>query len=213
MSKQKPLTYLFVLLSILNALGIIFPEVIDKKLVTFLPFPVLILLYLFSVKKVNILYFISLLATFCGIVLFNTASYFEPSLIFYAIGVCLYVVIVLKTAVVISMRSILMTTIPFLIVYLVPLFYYYDSVQTDIFNYIMFYVFFVGLFFFVSGLVYVNQRNTKNLWLLNSGIVFLISTVIHGYYIFSEKLVSIRVAIVFTFLFMHYAMYRYIITK
>ena len=212
MSKQNPLTYLFVFLSILNAFGIIYPEIIDKNYVTFLPFPTLILLYLSSVKKVNVLYIISLISTFLGIVFFHAESYFKPSLIFYGIGVCLYVIISLKTAV-ISIKSIFTATIPCLIVYLVPLFYYSDAVPVKIFNYIMFYVFFIGLFFFISTLMYINQRSTKNLWLLSSGIVFVISTILNGYILFDTYLVIIRVAIVFTFLFMHYAMYRYVTAK
>ena len=70
MLKQNPLTYLFVFLSILNAFGIIYPEIINKNYVTFLPFPTLILLYLSSVKKVNVLYIISLISTFLGIATF-----------------------------------------------------------------------------------------------------------------------------------------------
>lgn len=213
MPKQKLLTYLYFLLLVLDALGVVFPETINRKYVTFLPFPILILLYLYSTKKVNSFYFTALIATFLGIIFFNIPTYFKLALICYGIGVCFYVVTVLKKALVIPIRTIGIAAIPFLIVYLVPLFYYYDDVQLENFNYILFYVFFVGLFFFISTLVYINQQNKTNLWLLSSGIVFLISTVIHGYYLFKKEFIFVRVGVVLTFLFMHYAMYRYTIAQ
>lgn len=213
MSKQKLLTYLYLSLSVLDAIGVVYPEIIDRKYVTFLPFPVLILLYIYSVQKINWVYIIALISTFLGIIFFNIQSYFKIALIFYGIGVCLYVVTTLKKAVVIPIRTIIIATVPFLIVYLVPLIFYYDAVKIEIFNYILFYVFFVGLFFFISTLVYINQRNSTNLWLLSSGVVFLFSTIIHGYNLFFEYLTIIRVGVVITFLYMHYAMYRYIIAQ
>lgn len=213
MPRKKLLTYLYFSLLIIDALGIVYPDVLYRKYITFLPFPALFLLYVCSVKKVNWLYITSLIFTFLGIVFFNMKPYMNIALIFYGLGVCLYVVISLKSTVVIPIRSIFIATIPFLIIYLVPLILYYDAVQTDVFNYIMFYVFFVGLFFFISTLVYVSQRTTKNLWLLSSGVVFLISTIIHGYNMFFEPIITIRVGVVITFLFMHYAMYRYVTSE
>ncbi|WP_420573127.1 hypothetical protein [Kordia sp.] len=213
MSKQKILTYLYFFLALADALGVVFSDIIHRKYTTFLPVPVLFILYLYSVKKVNWLYIFSLIFTFIGIIFFNIQSYFNIALIFYALGVCLYVVISLKTAEVIPVKNIGIATIPFLIVYLVPFILYSDAVQSEVFNYIIFYVFFVGLFFFISILVYVNKQNTANLWLFSSGIVFLFSTIIHGYNIFFEFLVPIRVGVVITFLFMHYAMYRYTVLK
>ncbi|EDP94351.1 hypothetical protein KAOT1_09891 [Kordia algicida OT-1] len=154
-----------------------------------------------------------MLATFLGIIFLNIKGYFNIALIFYAIGVFLYVVISLKTAEVIPIKTIIIATIPFLIVYLVPLILYSDAVQIEVFNFIMIYVFCVGLFFFITTLVYINKPNKINLWLLSSGVVFLISTIIHGYNLFFKFLITIRVGVVITFLFMHYAMYKYIVLK
>ncbi len=210
MPKIKILTYLYFIILFLDAFGVLYPDIIDRKYTTFLPLPILLLLYIFSVLKINWLYVFALVATFLGIVFFNMQSYFKLALIFYGIGVCLYVIITLKSAIVIPIKSICIATIPFLVVYLVPLIYYSDAVQEDIFNYIIFYVFFVGLFFFISVLVYLNQRNKTNLWLLCSGVLFLISTIIHGYNLFFEYIALIRVGVVCTFLIMHYAMYRYV---
>ncbi|WP_298425583.1 hypothetical protein [uncultured Kordia sp.] len=210
MPKRKILLSLYFITLFLDALGVMFPEWIDRKFTTFFPIPILGLLYICTVKKVNLLYIISLIATFLGIVFFNIQSYFKIALVFYGIGVCMYVVISLKTAEVISIKSICIATIPFLIVYLVPLILYSDAVQSDIFNYIIFYVFFVGLFFFISILVFINKKDETNLWLLCSGVLFLISTIIHGYNLFFEYITSIRVGVVFTFLIMHFAMYKYV---
>ncbi|WP_430413223.1 hypothetical protein [Kordia sp.] len=210
MPKRKILLLLYFTAIFLDVLGVLFPEWINRKYITFLPFPILILLYIHSVKNINWLYFFGLIATFLGIILFNTKAYFKLALIFYGLGVCMYVIVSLKTAKVIPIKSIAIAAVPFLIIYLVPLIFYSDAVQMDIFNYIIFYVFFVGLFFFVSTLVYINDQNTLNLWLLCSGILFLISTIIHGYNMFFEYLVSIRVGVVLTFLLMHFAMYKYV---
>lgn len=210
MPKIKILTFLYFIILFLDAFGVIYPAIVDRKYTTFLPLPILLLLYLYSVKNMNWLYITSLIATFLGIILFNTQSYFKIALIFYGLGVFFYVIIALKSAVVIPIKSIFIATIPFLIVYLVPLLYYSDAMQGDTFNYIIFYVFFVGLFIFISSLVYLNRPNTTNLWLFCSGILFLISTVIHGYNLFFEYVVFIRVGVVCTFLTMHFAMYKYV---
>lgn len=210
MPKIKILTYLYFIILFLDAFGVVFPDILHRKYTTFLPLPILLLLYLYSVKKINWLYITSLVATFLGIIFFNTKAYFKTALIFYGLGVFFYVIISLRSAIVIPIKSIGIATIPFLVVYLVPLIYYSEAMQTDIFNYIIFYVFFVGLFIFISSLVYLNQRNRTNLWLFCSGILFLISTVIHGYHLFFEKIMLIRVGIVCTFLMMHYAMYKYV---
>ncbi|AXG70960.1 hypothetical protein KORDIASMS9_03215 [Kordia sp. SMS9] len=213
MSKQKILTYLYFTLLVLDVFGIVYPEIIYRKYVTFLPFPILMLLYFVSLKKMNWLYTIALFSTFLGILFFKLSMHFKIALIFYGIGVCIYVVLALKTAIVIPTQTIFKATIPFLIVYLVPLFLYYEAVNFEIFNYILFYVFFVGLFVFISVLIYIHQQNRTNLWLFSSGIIFLISTIIHGYHLFIEQLDVLRVGIVITFLIMHYTMYRYVILQ
>ncbi|WP_046757171.1 lysoplasmalogenase family protein [Kordia jejudonensis] len=210
MPKQKILLVLYFIVLALDAIGVVFPEWIDRKYTTFLPIPLLLILYVYTVKKMNWLYVTSLIFTMIAIIFFNMPSYFKLALVFYGIGLCFYVIIVLKKAVVIPVKTIVIATIPFLIVYLVPLFFYSDAVQTEIFNYIMFYVFFVGLFFFISTLVYINKPSKTNLWLLCSGILFLISTIIHGYNLFFEYVTTIRVGVVITFLIMHFAMYKYV---
>lgn len=210
MPRRKTLLFLYFIVLFLDAFGVIFPEWIDRKYTTFFPLPILLLLYVFSVKKINWLYISALIFTFLGVVFFNIHSYANLALIFYGLGVCFYVIICLKSTTIISIKSICIATIPFLIVYLVPLIFYSDAVQGDIFNYIMFYVFFVGLFFLISILIYINKRNKTNLWLFCSGVLFLISTIIHGYNLFFEYLTSVRVGVVLTFLMMHFAMYKYV---
>lgn len=210
MSKRKILTYLYFIFLILDVLGVIFPEIINRKYTTFLPLPVLLILYLVSVKKINWYYVIALGFTFLGIIFFHKRTYFEIGLVSYAIGVLFYVIISLKQAAVISIKSVCIAIVPFLIIYLVPLVLYSDAVGGDVFNYIMLYVFFVGFFFLISSLIYINQSNKRNLWLHISGIVFVVSTIIHGYNLFFGYLPEITIGVIVTFLFMHYAMYRYV---
>ncbi|PTX59743.1 hypothetical protein C8N46_10853 [Kordia periserrulae] len=213
MNLQKILSYLYFSLMVLDALVIVFPNIIERQYITYLPLPVLMLLYFSSMKKINWMYVVALIATFAGIVAFKTVSHYKMALIFYTIGTLLYVMMTLKSTVEISIKTIFKVAIPFLFVYLVPLISYYDVIKMDIFNYILGYVFSVGLFFFISVLIYVHKRTKGNLWLLISGIVFAISTIITGYYLFKNQLIAIRVCIVFAFLFMHYAMYRHVISQ
>jgi hypothetical protein len=210
MSKQKILTYLYFIILLLDALGVLFPDVLNRKYITFFPLPILLILYFFSVKKINWYYVIALAFTFLGIVFFNAEAYFKTGLVSYALGVLFYVVIGLKQASIISVKSVCIATIPFLIIYLVPLLLYSDAVGGDVFNYIMLYVFFVGSFFLISSLIYINQKNTRNLWLLISGILFIVSTIMHGYNMFFEYITILRIGVIVTFLLMHYAMYKYV---
>lgn len=210
MSKQKILTYLYFVILFLDALAVLLPDILNRKYTTFLPLPILLILYVVSVKKMNWYYVTALVFTFLGVVFFSNRIYFKMGLIFYAIGVFLYVIISLKQAAVISVKSICIATIPFLVIYLVPLLLYSDAVQVDVFNYIMLYVFFVGFFFLISSLLYINQRNERNSWLFLSGIIFVVSTIIHGYNMFFEYLPEIRAGVVVTFLLMHFAMYKYV---
>jgi hypothetical protein len=162
---------------------------------------------------VNWLYVIALVSTFLGVVFFNVDAFFELGLICYSMGVFFYVIISFKKANVISTKSVVIATIPFLILYLAPLILYSNAVQGDIFNYIILYSFFVGFFFFISTLIYINQRTSTNLWLFGSGILFLLSTVIHGYTMFFERMLILQFAVVSTFLLMHYAMFKYSIAQ
>lgn len=211
MNLQKILSVLYFSLMILDGLAIVYPNIIARQYITYLPLPVLMLLYFFSMKKINWNYTFALMATFVGIIFFKTVSYYKMALVFYTIGTLLYVIMTLKSTVEISIKTIFKAAIPFLFVYLVPLFSYYDVIKMDIFNYILAYVFSVGLLFFISVLIYVHKRTKANLWLLISGIVFAISTIINGYYLFKNQLITIRVCVIFAFLFMHYAMYRHVI--
>lgn len=210
MSKRKIFTYLYFIILLLDAFGVFFPAIIDRRYTTFLPLPILLVLYLFSVKKVNWYYIIGLVFTFLGVIFFNIPKYSKLALVFYAIGVLFYVIIGLKQAAVISMKSIWIATIPFLIIYLVPLLLYSDAVGGDVFNYIILYVFFVGFFFLIASLIYINQNNKRNLWLLISGILFVVSTIIHGYNLFFGYVVIVTFFVIITFILMHYAMYRYV---
>lgn len=211
MTKQRIVTYLYFIIFLIDALGVVFPESIQRQYTTFFPIPVLLALYWVSVEKINWLYSVALVSTFLGVILFNTESYYKLGLVCYAIGVLLYIVVTFKNAEEISLRSIFTVTIPFLIVYLVPLLLYSDAVQGDVFNYIMLYVFCVGFFFLLSTLVYINQRNRTNLWLLSSGILFVISTIMHGYNMFFGYVTVLQLGVVVTFLLMHYAMCKYMI--
>lgn len=213
MSARKILTYLFFLIFLLDALGVIFPDNINRMYTTYFPLPALLFLYFFSVKKLNWYFVMAIVFTYLGVIYFNTAAYYKMGLVFYAIGVFLYVIISLKHAAIISTKSIFIATIPFLIVYLVPLMLYADAVRVDIFNYIMLYVFFVGFFFLISSLIYINQRNKNNIWLLCSGVLFLISTIMHGYNMFFGYVRLLELGVVVTFILMHYAMYRYVIVE
>ena len=120
-----------------DALAIVFPNIIERQYITFLPLPVLIVLYFVSVKKINWWYLLALIATFAGILFFKTVSYNKLALIFYTIGTLLYISITLKSTVEIPIRTIFIAAIPFLFIYLIPLFSYYDVIQMDIFNHIL----------------------------------------------------------------------------
>ncbi|MBC8756161.1 hypothetical protein H2O64_15905 [Kordia sp. YSTF-M3] len=213
MPTRKLLTYLYFIIMLFDAFAVFFPDIINRRYTTYFPLPILMLLYLLSVKKINWFYVIGLVCTFLGVVFFSKQFYFKLGLVFYAVGVLFYVLICLKQAAIISVKSVIVATIPFLIIYLVPLILYADAVQVDIFNYIILYVFFVGSFFFISSLIYFNQRNNRNLWLFSSGILFVISTTIHGYNMFFGYVKIVQFFVIITFILMHYAMYRYIIHK
>ncbi|QHI34779.1 hypothetical protein IMCC3317_01230 [Kordia antarctica] len=210
MSKRKILTYLYFAFLFLDVFGVLFPAIIDRKYTTFLPLPVLLILYFVSVKRINWYYVIALVFTFLGVIFFYKRTYFEIGLVSYAAGVLFYVIISLKQATVISIKSVCIAIVPFLIIYLVPLILYSDAVGGDVFNYIMLYVFFVGFFFLISSLIYINQSNKRNLWLLISGMVFVVSTIMHGYNLFFGYVAEVKIGVIITFLLMHYAMYRYV---
>ncbi|WP_046745445.1 lysoplasmalogenase family protein [Kordia zhangzhouensis] len=209
MNKQTIVTYIYFFIMLLDVLGVFFPEVIQRRYTTFFPIPVLFLLYMVSVEKLNVYYSLALLSTFLGVVFFNIEAYFKLGLICYAMGVFLYIIITLRYVSIISTKSIFYATIPFLIVYLVPLMLYSHAVQGEIFNHIMLYVFCVGFFFLLGTLVYINQPNRSNLWLLYSGILFVISTIIHGYNMFFGYVALLQAGVITTFLLMHFAMYKH----
>ncbi len=212
MSLKKLLFILFIGSVVFDCIRILYPEYVYGSVSIYFPIPILMIMYLINCKKMNYMYVMALVFTCLGVVLVNKGGEvgFGIGIISYAIGVILYCIIIIPKLDNISTRSILYLSLPFLLVFLIPYIYYSDYI-VDSFLSVAFYVFSVGFFALSSILVYISSKTKTNSWLMYSGSIFIISTIVAGYGIFVNKTVSTSVFIVISFNAMHYCMGRYVL--
>lgn len=214
---MKKITLLLVSLLVcivaVDVLWLFFPDYIDRKYAIVLTIPVITLCYFLQTEIKNILYLLALTA-------FIVADYYffiERSLVngitSSGIALSIYGIIVLKQSHYISIKSLLVNTVPFLVIYILPFLFFIDKINDDIFGEVMFYTFGIGYFSFLSIMTYYNRRNKITQKLLLSGIATAIMGILFGIYLFLDSKPFYSVLANTLFVYSHYKMWQYIIIK
>ncbi len=179
MNKVKVTFFVFVLVSILDIVGIIFE--IPILIYIFKPLIILSLLflYVFSLPKRLKWYVIALGFSFFGDVLlmFSGELFFIFGLVSFLIAHLLFIKIVLTRIQKYPLSKVIFSIIPFLIVFslLLLLLFILKNSLNEMFVPVVIYGFTISTFGAVSLLDYLNGKSSKSLLMLLGAIVFIVS--------------------------------------
>ncbi|PTX59742.1 hypothetical protein C8N46_10852 [Kordia periserrulae] len=212
---KKIAKFLFIFLiciASIDFLWFFFPDYVSRKYAIVLTIPAITICYfLYEVK--DYLYLLALGAFMFADYLFFIEKSLTNGMISSSVALAIYGIIVLKQSHYISTRLLLMSTVPFLILYLLPFYFFIDQIRDAIFGEVIFYTFAIGYFAFMSTMVYISYRNKVTQNLLLAGLSTGVMGVLFGIYLFIERKPIYAVIANSMFIFSHYKMWTYIILK
>lgn len=208
--------FIFIGIIFLDALGAILPVYLDRKVTMFAAFPLIFLIYLLNAKKASRLFIISLCFNFLGICNFNNPyeKYNSTGLIYYAIALLIYCVILFRSLQGVSMKMVLKLSIPMMLIVVIPAIIYSDGMSSMlILKETLLYVIFATIFVFSAFLKYIIEKTKVNYILLLSAISIVVSAYFQGYNLFMKGSDILRFSAVIFFNLTHYFMCLYLLKK
>ncbi|MFO7672458.1 MAG: lysoplasmalogenase [Lutibacter sp.] len=173
---KKIALFAFVLVSVLDLIGLIFN--IESLLYVFKPFIMLALLFLYtkSVSDINKWYSTALIFSFFGDVflMYSGQLPFKIGLISFLIAHILFIKIVMHRIKKVSFLNIVTAIIPFGIFLYLLIFILKDTLG-ELLVPVLIYGFTISVFGVVSLVNYLETKSTKSIWMLIGAIVFMIS--------------------------------------
>lgn len=206
---KKIALFTFILVSVLDLIGIIFT--IESLLYIFKPFIMLALLFLYtsSVSDTNKWYSTALIFSFFGDVflMYSGQLPFKIGLISFFVAHILFIRIVMHRIKKVSFLSVLTAIIPFAVFLLLLIYTIKDSLG-ELLALVMIYGFTISIFGVVSLINYLETKSTKSIWMLIGAIVFMISDAllaINKFYLPKE---FFDIFIMGTYIIAQYLIYR-----
>ena len=214
MSKIKITFLIFVLVSILDIIGVIFK--IPTLIVVFKPLILLslVVLYIVSSSERNKIYILALICSFLGDVflIFEGEFYFIAGLLSFLIAHLLFIRIVVKRLQKNLYSKIVVSIIPFLTFYLVLIFTLKNSLGELLIPEII-YGLTIAVFGMVSLIDYLNTKSIKSLYMLIGAVIFMFSDAILAVNRFYKSEHTLEVLVMITYVFAQYLIYKSMIQK
>jgi uncharacterized membrane protein YhhN len=206
---KKIAFFVFILISILDIIGIIFK--VEGLLYVFKPFVMLSLLFLYtkSVFEINKRYATALIFSFFGDVflMYSGQLPFKIGLISFLIAHVLFIKIIIARIEKVSFSSILTAIIPFGIFLFLLIFTLKDSLG-DLFVPVIIYGFTISTFGTLSLIDYLENKSNKSMWMLIGAIIFMVSDSILAIDKFYHSIEIFGVLIMSTYIIAQYFIYR-----
>ncbi|MDD3720920.1 MAG: lysoplasmalogenase [Lutibacter sp.] len=206
---KKIALFVFILVSVLDIIGIVFK--VDSLLYIFKPLIMLALLFLYtrSVFETNKWYSTALIFSFFGDVflIYSGQLSFKIGLISFLIAHILFIKIVMSRIKNVSFLNILTAIIPFGIFLLLFIYTLKDSLG-ELFMPVIIYGFTISMFGVVSLINYLETKSNKSIWMLIGAIIFMMSDTflaINKFYLSKE---IFAVFIMGTYIIAQYLIYR-----
>ena len=211
---KKIALYVFLLVSILDVIGIIFK--VDTLVFIFKPLILLSLLFLYShsVTVKNNWYLMALIFSFFGDVflLYSGDTVFKLGLVSFLIAHLLFIAIVIKQIKKASIARVLVAIIPFAIIVVGLLFLLKDSLD-ELMIPVIIYAITIATFGIVSMLNYMNVKSKKTLLMLIGAIVFIASDAILAINKFYHSALIFQAMVMITYVSAQYLIYKSMILK
>lgn len=176
MNKIKIAFIVFLIVSLLDVVGIVFE--IPLLIHTFKPLiiPSLLVVYVFSVRKRNNTYIAALIFSFLGdsFLMYEGDLYFMIGLISFLIAHILFIIIVLKRIQNPKMATVVVSSLPFLVLFVGLLGVLYNSLD-ELLIPVIIYGLTISLFGTVSLIDYLNKQCNSSLLMLIGASIFIVS--------------------------------------
>lgn len=213
-SQKKLVHLIFFGIVFLDALGAVFPEYLNRKITMFVPFPLILVIYLINTKKSgNKLFLLALGLNFFGIFYFNNPyeRYSSIGLVCHAIAYFIYSLIIYRNTKLIMPKKILWILLVLGLLVVVPVKIYSEGMhEMLVFNSALLYVFFGTIYIFMALLVCITKRSKANCFLLFSATSILLSSYFQGYNLFIDSNDLLLLVAVICFNLTHYLMCCYL---
>jgi uncharacterized membrane protein YhhN len=214
LNKIKVFFLVFVLVSIIDIIGIIFK--IPMVIFVFKPLILssLLVLYLLSVVLWNKMYILALIFSFLGdiFLLFSGELFFILGLISFLIAHILFIKIVVGSIQKTSILKIIVSTIPFLILFILFLFILKDSFG-ELLIPVIIYGITISIFGITSLIYYSEEKSTGALLMLFGALVFIISDSVLAINKFYLPTLYFEITIMLTYVLSQYFIYKSMILK
>lgn len=207
------LVSLLVCIACVDIVWLLFPDYLNRKYSIVLTIPVIMICYFLYTELKSILYLLALCTFMIADYFFFIEKNLANGIISSAIALVLYGVIVLKQSHYISTIRLLIGTIPFIVIYMLPFFFIVENISDEIFGVVVFYSFAIGFFSLMSIITYLSSKNRITKKLLIAGIATAFMGILFVIYLFLEQKRVYTVIANFLFMYSHYKMWQYITTK
>lgn len=209
MNKIKIALLVFILVSVLDIIGILFS--IPILIQIFKPFILLslIALYSFSTSNKNRGYILALIFSFLGDVflIFNDELYFIAGLISFLVAHILFIKIIVSRIESYTPQKIIKAGIPFIILFSLLIFILLDSLG-ELLIPVIIYGLTISTFGTVSLIDYLNMKSNKSLLMLIGAVIFTVSDSILAINKFYLELLIFQVLVMVTYVLAQYFIFK-----
>jgi len=209
MNKLNSALLIFILVSILDIIGILFRIPILVQI--FKPFILLslIALYSLSVSEKNKVYIFALVFSFFGDVflMFEGEQFFIIGLVSFLIAHILFIKIVIERIRNLSISKIAFASIPFLLIFGLIIYTLKDTLNEMLIP-VMVYGLTIATFGTVSMIQFSISKSKRDLLMLNGAVVFMISDSVLAINKFLEPQHIFEVLVMVTYVLSQYLIYR-----
>lgn len=214
MGKIKLALLVFVLVSVLEIVGILFK--IPMLVLIFKPLILLslIALYAVSVSKRNKIYILALIFSFFGDVflMFDGELFFMVGLVSFLIAHLIFIKIVVNRLQKSTFSSVVFSVAPFLILLLFLIFFLKPYLKELLFPVII-YGITISIFGMVSMLDYLNTKSKKSLFMFIGAIIFICSDGLLAINKFYSANAILALLVMITYIIAQYFIYKSMILE
>jgi hypothetical protein len=214
---MKKITALLIALLVcvisIDMIWLFFPDYISRRYTIIYTIPIIMLFYFLSVEVKNILYLFALVTFMIADYFFFIEGKLGNGIASSGVGLFIYGIIILKQSHYISTKRLLLYTVPFLAIYMSPFLIIVEKINDEIFTQVAFYAFTIGYFSFMSVMIYLSKKTEITKKLLLAGVSTALMGALFGMYLFVQAKPIYAVFANILFVYSHYKMWQYIISK
>lgn len=209
MEKSKIALFVFLTVSILDIVGILFKIPVLIHIFKPLILLSLITLYALSVSKINKMYVLALICSLLGDVflMFEGELYFIIGLISFLLAHLLFINIVIKEIKKNTIKIIIIAAFPFVIVFSLLIFRLKNSLGEMLFPVII-YGLTIATFGTVSLINFREKKSMKSIFMLFGAIIFMVSDSVLAINKFYEQAHIFEIIVMATYVLAQYFIYR-----